>query len=86
MGFEALEGFKVVKSEPETRKPKRIYYRPERKKAKPKQKVSRRFSDRGWPETVLCKVCYKRIPFEKSEYRLGGDGAGRGYYICQSHL
>ena len=41
----------------------------------------------GWPETVTCQICHaKKVSLVNAVHVLGGDGSGRSYWMCNSHL
>jgi len=84
-----MEGIKGAFVE-EKRQPRRIYIRPQgtNKKInriiKEVKKVRRVL---GWPETMTCKVCYKKkVPIDKAILRQGINGRRGNYWMCRSHL
>jgi len=49
-------------------------------------KHAKRVLNEEWPETVTCKVCYKKkVPVDNAIFRLSISGKS-GYWVCKEHL
>jgi hypothetical protein len=81
--MKGLQGVEVK----EARQPKRIYVRNGTNRIAKETRKVRRVLNNEWPETITCKVCYKKdVPVDDAILRLGINGERGNYWMCKSHL